>query len=365
MRDHDEPHANPILAREADCPPGEVETPAFVIHEDAVMANLEKTLVACGGPARLMPHVKTHRAPWVVAALRRAGIETFKTATVAEVEMVARCGAKNVTLAYPTVNPANVARFIRCAAANPGTTFVGMVDSEHGLGVWRTQLETAPHNILMRVDLDPAFGRTGAPMTEAAVDLARGLHEMRRFLGWHLYDGHVHGSLAERRARVAAEAEAVRGLDARLAAFGISGDLVAGGSYTFDLWSAEGARFVSPGSWTYSSAMHDRDLGHLAWQPAAFVLSTVISAHDGTVTLDAGSKAIAPDKPLKTRFPVDGEICLMSEEHAVLRTAGLAVGDRVLLVPEHACTTAYLYDRAWVRGRDGGWEVRAQLGSAR
>ena len=53
-------------------------------------------------------------------------------------------------------------------------------------------------------------------------------------------------------------------------------DVLAGGSYTFDLWSADLVRYVSPGSWTYSSALFDIKLVHLGWHPAAFVPATVI-----------------------------------------------------------------------------------------
>jgi D-serine deaminase-like pyridoxal phosphate-dependent protein len=56
---------------------------------------------------------------------------------------------------------------------------------------------------------------------------------------------------------------------------------------------------------------------------------------------------------------------MMSEEHVVVEADHLRVGDRVLLTPQHACTTAYLYDTALVRTSDGAWEQRAQLGCRR
>ena len=43
----------------------------------------------------------------------------------------------------------------------------------------------------------------------------------------------------------------------------------------------------------------------------------------------------------------------------------IAVGQRVVLVPTHACTAAYLYDKALVLGQEGRWEFRDQLGSSR
>ena len=36
-----------------------------------------------------------------------------------------------------------------------------------------------------------------------------------------------------------------------------------------------------------------------------------------------------------------------------------------LLTPGHACTTAYLYDHAWVRNVDDGWTRRPQMGNQR
>jgi D-serine deaminase-like pyridoxal phosphate-dependent protein len=122
---------------------------------------------------------------------------------------------------------------------------------------------------------------------------------------------------------------------------------------------------VGPGSWTYSSDQHDAELTDLGWQPSAYVLATVISTKGETATLDAGSKAISPDKPLSDRFRWHGKIAMMSEEHVVVENQGLAVGDRVLLMPRHACTTAYLYDEALVFGRDGTWQFREQLGNRR
>ncbi|WP_370687543.1 hypothetical protein [Paraburkholderia caledonica] len=72
-----------------------------------------------------------------------------------------------------------------------------------------------------------------------------------------------------------------------------------------------------------------------------------------------------PDKPQAQRFQGVGEIVMMNEEHTVIRNNTLNVGDRLLLVPEHTCTTAYLYSNALVRSLDGRWEYRDQLGNER
>lgn len=346
-------------------PVEQVATPCLLVFEEALRHNLQQTAAACGGIGRLMPHVKTHRAGWIVQLCLQAGVEAFKCATPTEVEMCLLAGARHVTWAYPTVNPVNIRRFVALASAFPGSQLTAMVDTMAGVAAWKAALADAPDTIRLRVDVDPGLGRTGAQMGDDALVLARALVGLGRFAGWHVYDGHIKGTVPQRRDAVGAIAARLGTLSETLHGEGIAGDTIAGGSYTFNLWPHEQARYVSPGSWTYSSAQHDLELADLGWRPAAFVLATVISVHEGTATLDAGCKAISPDKPLADRFRWDGRILTMNEEHTIVEATGLTVGDRVLLMPQHACTTAYLYDRAYVNVPGEGWAYRAQLGSAR
>ena len=66
--------------------------------------------------------------------------------------------------------------------------------------------------------------------------LARAVHGLGRSAGRHLYDGHVNGDREARRSQIAAEAERVATLQEQLRDEGIVGDVLAGGSYIFDLW---------------------------------------------------------------------------------------------------------------------------------
>jgi D-serine deaminase-like pyridoxal phosphate-dependent protein len=313
--------------------------------------------------------VKTHRAGWIVKLLLSEGVQAFKTATVTEVGMVLAAGAPNVVWAYPSVNKANIRALIATAGAFPCASIGALVDSTAGVSAWSDALaasELRPANLKLIVDLDPGMGRTGASLTQAALDLARDVQALGCFGGWHVYDGHIQGrDAALRRERIGEVIQRVATLIDNASATGLCSDLIAGGSYSFDVWPADLARYVSPGSWTYSSSQHDTELPEFGWQPSAYVLATVISRKVTTATLDAGSKAISPDKPLTERFRWEGKILMMSEEHVVVENDELELGERVLLLPKHACTTAYLYDKALVLGRDGKWEFRDQLGNRR
>lgn len=348
-------------------PPESAETPCFVIAHERVRHNLARTAAACGGVERLVSHVKTSRAPWLIRDLVSQGVTAFKAATSAEVELVAASGAREVILAHPQVNATAIDRVIAVARRSPDLRVAAIVDSPAGVALWRERLNGGtPPNLGLRVDLDPGMGRTGMKMDGAAAALARDLMDAGLFCGWHVYDGHVHDAeRTVRQQRVDLIRDRVFAFLAGVHGTGAPVDVVAGGSYTFDLWPRRDGVRVSPGSWIYSSARHGADLPEFQWQQAAFVVASVVSAKDGTVTLNAGYKAISPDQPLEKRFQGPGAILSMSEEHTVLKAEGLPVGRRVALIPEHACTTAYLYPRAWVLGLDGRWSQQDQLGSRR
>lgn len=210
------------------------------------------------------------------------------------------------------------------------------------------------------------MGRTGAAIELGATDLAQAAHEKGLFDGWHIYDGHIQD--VDRRVREEKNAEIVarvKGLIEPLAKDGLSSELTASGSWSFDIWPETVARYVSPSSFIYSSAQHTCELPHLDWKIAAYVLTSVVSSRPGSATLDAGSKAISPDMPLKSRFSGAGTIIGMKEEHSIVQNDNLKVGQSIAIVPRHACTTAYLFPKALVRTQQGHWEYREQLGCRR
>lgn len=344
-----------------------VDTPCFIILEDEVRHNLQETVRSSGGINRLVPHVKTHRSPWLTRYLVQEGVKAFKAATPREVEMILNAGASEVIWAYPTMNKSAILRVVKAAANFPNATLVGLVDSQAGFDVWRSILtKDTGFNIKLRVDLDPGMGRTGIEMSSDAVELAVSVHEADRFDGWHIYDGHVQDVDINRRTQRFNEILNKFNTIAEQASLrGCTKDLIAGGSYTFSLWAARSDARVSPGSWIFSSSQHQTELGDLNWRIAAYVLTTVLSERNGTITLDAGSKAISPDMPMERRFAGIDKIMGIKEEHSIVIAPQYKRGEQIAIVPRHACTTAYLYRNALVRTNDGKWEVREQLGCER
>lgn len=285
-------------------PTGEIETPCFVILEEAMEHNLRQTVRAAGGVHRLMPHVKTHRAQWINRWMLERGVAQLKAAQPAEVEICLQAGAKHVLWAYPTASRQNIARVAAAARAHPNARVQVLYDSEQGYTAWGAELRARPAaNIRLVLDLDPGMGRTGADIEGNAADLARRAHADGLFDGWHVYDGHIQD--IDREVRVDKNREIVArvlGLLEPLAAAGLSRELTASGSWSFDIWPEDVARYVSPGSFIYSSAQHHCELPHLDWRLGAYVLTSVVSSRPGRPPSMRARRRSPPTCPCRSGF---------------------------------------------------------------
>ena len=336
---------------------GEVPSPALLIFEERVDANLRLMLEIAGGPARLRPHVKTHKLGPLVARQLALGITKFKCATIAEAEMCALAGAPDVLLAFAPVGP-NIARFCQLLTAFPATHFSTIADDRDAIRALSAAASAARLTLDVLLDIDCGMHRTGiAP--EAALELYRELSTSAglRAAGLHAYDGHIHErDPAARRAQCDAAFAPVIALRSAMEKAGLPVPaLVAGGTPTFPFHAAHADRECSPGT----SVLWDFDYGDkfadLPFQCAAVLLTRVVSKPGPhLLCLDLGHKAVAAENPqprvrlleLPDAIPV-----MHSEEHLVIETpraAEFAVGDALHGLPRHVCPTVALHSEAVV-----------------
>src|SRR5438067_12437761 len=109
-----------------------VFSPALLFYKDLIRRNVARLVEIAGGPARLRPHVKTHKTREIVRLELEAGITKHKCATLAEAEMLAGCGAVDVLLAYNLVGP-NCGRMARLARTYSGCRFSVLADHPDAL----------------------------------------------------------------------------------------------------------------------------------------------------------------------------------------------------------------------------------------
>src|SRR5262245_27399941 len=81
-----------------------VETPALLVDLDVMEANIRRWQAAADAAGvAFRPHIKTHKAPDIAARQLAAGAVGLTCAKVAEAEVFAADGCRDLAVAYPVV----------------------------------------------------------------------------------------------------------------------------------------------------------------------------------------------------------------------------------------------------------------------
>lgn len=355
---------------------GEIFTPALIVFRELVEQNLATMLRIAGGPARLRPHCKTHKIAEVIELELARGIVKHKCATLAEAEMLARTGVRDIFLAYNLVGP-NIARAVRLLQAYQDLQLAVTVDHPQPLADLGAAMQHHGLSVYVLLDIDTGMHRTGLAVGPAARMLYEQIAATPGLVpgGLHVYDGQNHqAAVAERRAAVQAGWEAVAAFRDQLAAAGLPVPrIVAGGTGTFPVYAAidDPTLELSPGTCVFHDAGYTAAYPDLHFQIAAVLLTRVISRPGpDRLTVDLGYKACASDPPAGQRlvFPElpEAEQVLQNEEHLVLqapRACRFQPGDALIAIPWHICPTTALHKQVYVAagGRIvGRWDVAAR-----
>lgn len=337
----------------------EIDSPQLVIYPERAEQNIRQAISMIGDVNRLRPHVKTVKSSYMIKLMIDLGIQKFKCATIAEAELLAQCHAPDVLLAYQPIGP-KLVRFMRLMIEYPKTSFSCLLDNLSAgeqLSYFAVQ-ENLPVSI--HLDLNVGMNRTGIKPGEEAIELYKNLYKMPciNMLGLHAYDGHIHEADFDGRKLACEKAfEPVAAMREELLISGIKKvDVVAGGSPTFPFHLKREDVECSPGTFPYWDKGYGDAFMEQDFQPAALVISRIISMPDETtICLDLGHKSIASENILPKRAYLlnapDLEFIGHSEEHLTMKVeAGHSykIGDVFYALPWHICPTVALYEKAAV-----------------
>ena len=354
-----------------------VYSPGLIVFADRVRHNIAQMIATAGDVNRLRPHCKTHKMSAVIRLLIDAGVSKHKAATIAEVEMLANCGATDVVLGYNIVGP-SVNRVADLLKAFPDLELTVTADDAAALQQLSEKMEAMDLTIGVMLDVDVGLHRTGVPAdSEAALQLYTRITDAPgiRAAGFHIYDGHQRQSdLKDRHAAVTAAWQNVLALKQSCEQQGLKiPELLCGGTPTFPVYATftEPEISLSPGTSIFHDAGYGSAFPDLEFAPAAVVITRVISRPTpDRMTLDLGNKSVAADPPKGRRvlFPElpDAEQVIHNEEHLVLQTPSAEkyrVGDVLLGIPIHICPTSALHADVTVidEGRAiDSWQVTAR-----
>jgi D-serine deaminase-like pyridoxal phosphate-dependent protein len=350
-----------------------LDTPALVVYPSIITRNIRQLIKLFDDVQQIRPHVKTHKCPEVVRLLLDAGITKFKCATIAEAEMLAAAGARDVLLAYQPVGP-KIERFIELIIRYPNSLFACLVDD---LSIARELSEAAQRNkVLLNcfIDLNVGMNRTGVRPNDEAKSLFLNCSNLKgiTIAGLHAYDGHLTDLDVNVRLMQAEAGFA----EVRTLVAGLNKDgfpllrIVAGSTPTLSFYAGQTDVECSPGTFVYWDQHYQDSYPDLPFENAALVLTRVISKPSPTTAcLDLGYKAISSEGKINERVNLLGHpeatFVSHSEEHllASLETDQLRLAEVAYGLPYHIGRTCNLYEESIVieeRKVTGFWQNSAR-----
>lgn len=351
----------------------DLDTPSLLVNLDVLARNVERMaqVVRSRGLA-LRPHVKTHKTAEIARMQLEAGARGLTVATVSEAEAMAAAGAHDILIGNQVIGANLVQRVVDLARK---VSLAVVVDSA-GVAQPLAEAAAAAGTVLpVLLEVDTGCHRCGVP-PEQALALAEQVAAMPgvAVVGLFDYPGHARkaGSGDGVREVAAQEAAALTRLADEIAPIAAVKQWLSGGStLTAPVYEPGcGLTEVRPGTYVYND-LRMVDLGCAKIEDCAqTVLASVISARGEHVVVNAGSKCLTTDAPYRTaglgliKGMTGAYVEMLYEEHGCLRVPAAAgrleVGDRVEIIPSHACVVSNLFSEAVVVG-DGTVEDRWRI----
>jgi D-serine deaminase-like pyridoxal phosphate-dependent protein len=333
-------------------------TPALILDEEALDANIARMAERTRGKVALRPHAKTHKCSWIARKQIAAGAVGVCCAKVGEAEALSEAGIRDILLTSPVADPAMPRRLCDIAAVDSG--FTCAVDHPETVSALADESTRRGVSIKVVIDIDVGLMRTGVAGTTEALALANHIaqYQSLTLVGVQGYGGHWQHipGLAARRAAVHSGMQALhRSVEAlKSAGHGIE-IITGGGTGTVEADLAIGVlNELQPGSYVFMDAQYFDAIGDDAdgaFGTSLWVSSQVVSVNAGPiVTIDAGLKAFAtdgpPPRPAGTRF-AESTYGFFGDEHGALTRPGgapVGLGERVELLTPHCDPTVDRYD---------------------
>jgi len=339
----------------------DLDTPAILVDLDRLERNIAAMAqFASGQGVALRPHAKTHKSPAIAHRQLQAGAVGITVAKLDEGEAMLDAGIKDIFVAYQVVGKRKIERLLEF---NQRGRVASAVDSLPAASALSDAALRAGRTLDVLIEVDSGLRRCGLPPGEPVVRFAQSLVHLPglRLIGIFTHAGHVYAASTRREVETigVAEGEVMVETAAMLQRAGLGVPVVSIGSTPTARFGGRvaGVTEIRPGNYVFYDRMQVA-LGAASVDECALtVLATVISRPTPErAVIDAGSKVFSSDRGAHGVAGIEGYgevlghaaiVARLSEEHGILdlRGAELKVGDRVQVLPNHACAVVGLARR--------------------
>ncbi len=322
----------------------DLDTPFLIADLDLVERNIARNQAYFDQHGiRNRPHVKTHKLPLLAWKQVHAGAVGITCQKVSEAEVMAQGGLPDIFISYNVVGEHKLDAIGGLATQ---CTLSMAADSAHTLRGYSTAASRFGATIRAVIEVDTGGLRAGVQTVDEAVQLARLAADLPglTFHGLMTYPtGPRTGPMFE---------EIVRALEP----YGLQPQVLSGGGSP-DQWEAHRTPICNEHR-SGTNLYVDRNLvnkGAYTWEDCALrVVTTVVSRPTRErCILDAGSKTMTNDPDREGGFHYCPEypelrVVKQSEEHGHCDLSACSaipsVGERVTLIPNHACGAVNMHD---------------------
>jgi D-serine deaminase-like pyridoxal phosphate-dependent protein len=343
----------------------QLDTPALLIDLDRLEANIaHMAALAKSSGVNLRPHAKTHKCPEIVKMQIAAGASGITCAKLGEAEVMSAAGIADILIANEIIGDQ---KFKRLIDLSKKANVCVAVDSVFGAKSLNAALAEANQTLDVVIEINCGQDRSGVLPGEEALQLAKKIAQFKqlRLRGLMTHGGHAYNQTTrEAIERVGREEGRVMVETAELLRRnGIEVETVSVGSTPAAQYCASvpGVTEIRPGTYVFGD-LTQIDLFSCKMEDCALsILATVISCPTkNRAVMDAGKKALTSDP--RGRSGKDGgygrivekqvAITRLSEEHGVIESdADFEIGEKVRIIPNHACVVVNMFDEMYgIRG---------------
>ncbi len=329
-----------------------LSTPALIIDSKKFRSNANRMAeLLSGSSLKLRPHYKSHKCASIARWQIGCGAIGMTCAKLSEAEDLCDAGIEDILIANQIVDPAKIRRAADLAR---NCRLTVCVDDSENIVAFSKAASLCGSTVHCLVEYEIGMKRCGVESKEDVLSLAKQIIKSENLIfdGIQAYAGHISHveDLNKRKEMTAENYRKLKDLLDYLKENGIDVRTVSGGSTgTAEIKAAEGLYTeLQAGSYLFMDAVY-RELS-LPFENSLFLLTTVVSAKEDLIVVDAGVKTCGVDQGMPAIYNENAGEIVASEEHFQIHgyRGKAKVGDKLLLIPGHCCSTVNLHDKIYV-----------------
>ena len=329
-----------------------LQTPALIVDRKKFEKNMQtmKDLVDGTGIA-LRPHFKSHKSVAIAHMQIANGAKGMTCAKLSEAEDLADAGIEDILIANQVVEPQKIARLAYLANHCRLTV---CVDNDKNINELDKAAALAGSTVHTYIEFEIGMQRCGITDPQEVLRLAKLIQSKKNlsFAGIQAYAGHLSHMVdaKEREELTLCNHEKLRNLLALLEENGVPAKEVSGASTGTVHYKVRENLYteLQTGSYLFMDAVYGQ-LG-LPFENSLFILTTVVSKQENITVVDSGIKTCGVDQGMPAVVGATTQKIVDSEEHFQLHglSKDVQVGEKLLLIPGHCCSTVNLHDRIYM-----------------